>query len=222
MPASSPAGSTAAVAIDIMRAVRLEQRGYRIWTQSIPAAVTPKNRLLLGAPRSLTSRRHAESSRISHDGTLIPRDHETSRKPSGTAYRPSITMSTLLSDLRLAMRGLRRSPLFATVAILSLALGIGANTAIFTLIDQVLLRKLPVTRPDELVMLYQQGAHMGSNMGSRMHSYPDLPGLSSRRPSRWRKCSAGGSFRPRSASTTGPSASQAEIGLRATTSRCWA
>ncbi len=39
-----------AVAIDIMRAVRLEQQGYRIWTQSIPAAVTPKNRLLLGAP----------------------------------------------------------------------------------------------------------------------------------------------------------------------------
>ena len=53
-------------------------------------------------------------------------------------------MSTLLSDLRLAVRGLRRSPLFAIVAILSLALGIGANTAIFTLIDQVLLRKLPV------------------------------------------------------------------------------
>jgi hypothetical protein len=68
-------------------------------------------------------------------------------------------MSTLLSDLRYAARGLRRSPLFSIVAILSLALGIGANTAIFTLIDQVLLRKLPVTRPDELVMLYQQGSH---------------------------------------------------------------
>jgi predicted permease len=81
-------------------------------------------------------------------------------------------MSSSLSDLRLAIRGLRRSPLFATVAILSLALGIGANTAIFTLIDQILLRKLPVRAPDQLVMLYQQGAHMGSNMGSRMHSYP--------------------------------------------------
>jgi len=81
-------------------------------------------------------------------------------------------MSTLLSDLRFALRGLRRSPLFSIVAILSLALGIGANSAIFTLIDQVLLRKLPVTAPDELVMLYQQGSHNGSNMGSRMHSYP--------------------------------------------------
>ena len=76
------------------------------------------------------------------------------------------------ADLRLAVRGLRRNPLFATVAILSLALGIGANTAIFTLIDQILLRKLPVKAPEELVMLYQQGPHMGSNMGSRMHSYP--------------------------------------------------
>jgi predicted permease len=75
-------------------------------------------------------------------------------------------------DIRLAVRGLRRSPLFAAVAILSLALGIGANTAIFTLIDQILLRKLPVQRPDELVMLYQEGPHMGSNMGSRAHSYP--------------------------------------------------
>jgi predicted permease len=81
-------------------------------------------------------------------------------------------MTSTLSDLRLALRGLRRSPLFATVAIFSLALGIGANTAIFTLLDQILLRKLPVRAPDELVMLYQQGSHNGSNMGSRMHSYP--------------------------------------------------
>src|SRR5262249_23866327 len=76
-----------------------------------------------------------------------------------------------IGDLRLALRGLRRSPLFAFVAILSLALGIGANTAIFTLIDQILLRKLPVKNPDELVMLYQQGPHNGSNTDIRLHSY---------------------------------------------------
>ncbi len=81
-------------------------------------------------------------------------------------------MTTAWADLRYAIRGLRRSPLFATVAILSLALGIGANSAIFTLMDQVLLRKLPVRDPEQLVMLYQQGPHMGSNMGDRMHSYP--------------------------------------------------
>jgi predicted permease len=77
-----------------------------------------------------------------------------------------------VSDLRLAVRGLQRSPLFASVAILSLALGIGANTAMFTLIDQILLRRLPVKDPGELVMVYQNAENMGSNMGSRMNSYP--------------------------------------------------
>src|SRR4029077_5321225 len=81
-------------------------------------------------------------------------------------------MTTSVSDFRLALRGLRRNPLFATVAIVSLALGIGANTAIFTLIDQILLRKLPVKAPDELVMLHQDANNMGSNMGTRKNSYP--------------------------------------------------
>ncbi len=81
-------------------------------------------------------------------------------------------MNPSTSDVRLAIRSLGRSPLFATVAILSLALGIGANTAIFTLIDQIVLRKLPVAAPEQLVMLFQQGNHNGSNMGTRMHSYP--------------------------------------------------
>jgi len=81
-------------------------------------------------------------------------------------------MNTTLADLRLALRGFRRNPLFATVAILSLALGIGANTAIFTLLDQIVLRKLPVRAPHELVMLYQNAANMGSNAGTRMNSYP--------------------------------------------------
>ncbi len=79
---------------------------------------------------------------------------------------------TLPNDIRYAVRGLVRSPLFSLVAILSLGLGIGANTAIFTLIDQILLRRLPVKNPDELVMLYQTGPHNGSNMGIRQHSYP--------------------------------------------------
>ncbi len=81
-------------------------------------------------------------------------------------------MTSLLPDLRYAFRAIRRSPLFATVAVLSLALGIGANTAIFTLMDQIMLRVLPVKNPEQLVMLYQRGAHNGSNMGDRMHSYP--------------------------------------------------
>ena len=82
------------------------------------------------------------------------------------------TMTNLWFDLRFALRAMRRSPLFASVAILSLALGIGANTAIFSLMDQLMLRQLPIKNPDQVVMLFQRGAHNGSNMGARMHSYP--------------------------------------------------
>ncbi len=58
-----------------------------------------------------------------------------------------------LSDLRYALRGLRHSPGFASAAILSLALGIGANTAIFTLIDGLILKSLPVPHPEQLVQV---------------------------------------------------------------------
>jgi putative ABC transport system permease protein len=60
---------------------------------------------------------------------------------------------TLLQDLRYALRALRSSPGFATVAILSLALGIGANTAIFSLIDSVMLKFLPVSHPEQLLQV---------------------------------------------------------------------
>src|SRR5215510_1558707 len=81
-------------------------------------------------------------------------------------------MGSLIADIKFALRTLRRSPLFTGIAIISLALGIGANTAIFTLMDQLMLRLLPVKDPDSLVMLYQQAANNGNNMGPRMHSYP--------------------------------------------------
>jgi putative ABC transport system permease protein len=55
-----------------------------------------------------------------------------------------------MNDIRFALRILRKSPAFTAVAVVSLALGIGANTAIFSLIDQVMLRLLPVRHPDEL------------------------------------------------------------------------
>src|SRR5690242_7104346 len=60
-------------------------------------------------------------------------------------------IETGLKDLRYAIRGFRKSPGFTAIVLISLTLGIGANTAIFTLIDAVMLRALPVRSPDELV-----------------------------------------------------------------------
>jgi len=81
-------------------------------------------------------------------------------------------MRHLPSDLRYAWRGLLRSPIFTLVALTSMALGIGANTAIFTLVDQVLLRQLPVRQPGQLVLFTQLGSHYGNNNGGNATSYP--------------------------------------------------
>ncbi len=81
-------------------------------------------------------------------------------------------MGHLLNDVRYALRTFRKSPVFVAVAVLSLALGIGANTAIFTLIDQVLLRLLPVKDPQQMVLLWTRGRHYGSNSGANKISYP--------------------------------------------------
>src|SRR5262249_55456454 len=65
---------------------------------------------------------------------------------------PAAVIDDAIRDVRYAVRGLARSPGFAAVAALSLALGIGANTAIFSVTNALRLRSLPVDRPDELVV----------------------------------------------------------------------
>jgi predicted permease len=71
-------------------------------------------------------------------------------------------MNSLMQDLRYALRQLRKSPGFTLTVIVTLALGVGANAAVFTLFDQVLLRMLPVEKPKELASLEWSGAFSGS------------------------------------------------------------
>jgi predicted permease len=81
-------------------------------------------------------------------------------------------MRAILQDLQYAVRTLRKSPGFSVIAVVSLALGIGANTAIFGLLDQLLLRTLPVREPGRMVGMAARGNHYGSNWGMNAMSYP--------------------------------------------------
>jgi putative ABC transport system permease protein len=86
------------------------------------------------------------------------------------------SIETLLSDIRFAVRGLRKQPVLTGVAILTLALGIGANTAMFSVINTVLLRPLPYPNPDRLVWMNESG----DEVANRMLSYPNFIDWSTR------------------------------------------
>lgn len=100
-------------------------------------------------------------------------------KEQHRAARSLPFLETLLQDLRFGLRMLAKSPSFTAVSILTLALGIGANTGIFSILRQVLLESLPVPRPEELVLLYSPGLRQGhvssdeqGTDGAESFSYP--------------------------------------------------
>src|SRR5262245_9229418 len=77
-------------------------------------------------------------------------------------------MRTVWKDLRYGLRQLRANPAFTTIAVLSLALGIGANTAIFQLVNAVRLRSLPVSDPQDLAYLdFARGSSRSGNFSTR-------------------------------------------------------
>jgi predicted permease len=86
-------------------------------------------------------------------------------------------MEQLRQDIRLAFRSLRRAPGFSLIIIVTLGLGIGANTAIFSLMDQVLLRTLPVKDPERLLLFDGPGPFQGRTNNNMVFSVPMFRGL---------------------------------------------
>lgn len=107
---------------------------------------------------------HQAARRQFGNTTLLREDHQ--------AMLTFTSFEVIGRTLRYAARQLRSSPAFTTFAILSIALGIGANAAVFTLLDQLVLRLLPVPEPERLVMIWSTGPHLGNNRGNLVSSYP--------------------------------------------------
>src|SRR5580765_5263269 len=84
-------------------------------------------------------------------------------------------MNTLFQDLRYALRVLRKNPAFSLIVITTLALGIGANAAMFSLTDRVLLQRLPVSNPDQLTVISTaDGSESSPDQSFSYPMYQDL------------------------------------------------
>src|SRR5690242_3178603 len=86
--------------------------------------------------------------------------------------RAGAWLDSLVRDFRYGVRTLAKNPAFTLIAMATLALGIGANTAMFSLLDQVVLRLLPVLDPERVVIVRETGNHYGNSYGPNTISWP--------------------------------------------------
>lgn len=94
--------------------------------------------------------------------------------------RAGVLAERLAQDVRYGVRTLARNPAFTLVAVATLALGIGANTAMFSLLDEIVLRLLPVKQPERLVKVTKQGNNYGNTYGADRISWPMFEDLRNR------------------------------------------
>src|ERR1043165_7968276 len=80
-------------------------------------------------------------------------------------------MNSIIKDIRFALRGLLKHPAFTAIAVMTLALGIGGSTSIFTVVDAALIRGLPYKSPDRLYHLWEKSPR--EDFSKREFSYPD-------------------------------------------------
>ncbi len=126
-----------------LRAEQLERRGLA------PDEARAEAERRFGAAGSLTEARE--------------RLHASARRREGRMHVREL-LDAVRQDLRVAARSLRRAPGLVATAVLSLALGVGANAALFSLFDQLLLRPLPVPQPERLVRLVAPGGRWGTTL----------------------------------------------------------
>ena len=110
----------------------------------------------------------AEARRLAHDALNAASFLELSQRPRARARGSAF----IKSDFLYAVRGLRKKPLFTAAAVLTLALGIGANSAIFTVVNAVLLRPLPYPDPDRLMTLWTHNPRQGYDKD--VSAYPNF------------------------------------------------
>ena len=144
--------------------------GSELWAVSLD--------LTLGANHSQSEAKHW--SKEYFDPTRLRTNNagaDPERNPQSVLAQSSrlIAHSFFMPDIKLALRQFRKSPLFTLVAVATLAIGIGASTAIFTLLDQALIRTLPVSHPEQLVELLQK--YPGEPRGNGYWSWPSYEHL---------------------------------------------